>query len=128
MAYDFFAGDGFNYIGTLAFFDDELGAASLDPAQQPDYSQWAVAAGLYTQDGQTQVGTLTVTNNSVITDATSNGKYTVNASSQETTKWPAGKVQLLVRAWPPHGDPITADPIWIRVKANPAVNLQGGSN
>jgi hypothetical protein len=127
MAYDFYQGDGFNYTGTLAFMNDIVGTQNLAAAAQPDFSQWAVTAGVFSVDGETQIGVLQVTNNSTLLNSSTNGQFQLYASATETTTWPLGKAQVLIRAWPPQADPITSDPLWLRIKGNPMVITGGAS-
>ncbi len=119
MAYDFIAGASFSYAGTLQLTGPTPGGTSGINGNQPDFSRTSVAAQLYDQTGETLVGTITVTNNSVETMPASNGTYFLTASPDQTITWPLGKLQLILQVILDTSTVIYSDPIWFRVKATP---------
>jgi hypothetical protein len=119
MAYPFYAGSTFNYAGTLQLSGATPGGSSGVNSNQPDFSQWAVSAGLYDQAGENLIGAISVVNNSIPTLPSSNGLFLLNAPSTETVTWPIGKAQLIMQVITNTGTVINSDPVWMRIQANP---------
>jgi len=122
MAYPFYAGQTFNYQGSLTFFFNAKSAISGDSTQQPDYSQWAINAWLYDQTGEILIATIPVANVSNTLVPASNGLYTMSVPASVTAQWPIGKAQLIVQVTTDSGAVIPTAPQWLRIKALPGIN------
>ncbi|MBU9639580.1 MULTISPECIES: hypothetical protein [Burkholderia cepacia complex] len=118
MAYDFYAGSSFNFVGTLQLSGDVVGGTSGVNKNQPDFSQWAITAAMYDPSGEINYGAIAVANLSG-SDPTTNGLYNLSATGAQTSTWPIGKAQLALKVIAADGSIMFADPIWFRIKASP---------
>jgi hypothetical protein len=118
VAYDFYQGATFNFTGTLQLTGDVIGGTSGVNGNQPDFSQWAITAAMFDQEGVKTYGAINVTNLSGGSSAT-NGMYSLTATTTQTSAWPVGKAQLALKVIAADGSVMYADPIWFRIKASP---------
>jgi hypothetical protein len=119
VAVDFYAGTTFNYSGTLALEGGVAGGTFGVNADQPDFSQWNVQAGLFDSEGVTQIGTFQITNLSNPSVPDTNGLFQITASATATASWTVGKAAFWISAIGPDGTTLSVNPFWFRIKANP---------
>lgn len=121
MAYSFYVGTTFNYMGNLQLIGPQAGGTAGINKNQPDFSQWAVSAALYDQAGEKLIETIAVSNNSTPALPSSNGLFLLTASASQTASWPIGKAQLILQVTTDTGTVLRTDPVWLRIQASPGV-------
>ncbi|WP_250866188.1 hypothetical protein [Caballeronia sp. INSB1] len=100
MALNFYVGQDFNGAGRIGYAGNPTPGyygTYGENGNQPDFSQWSITAGVYTQKGKL-VYTFDVVNLSNLAVPKTNGCYQVFGPGADTAIWPVQKLQVLVKA------------------------------